>query len=440
MSNIINNCAYLSDDAYKDRAVGEIVDFSDSSKWKVLSSSTALQDNPEWNSSSGFAAAAYYRVDAAGKPLLKDGELDVVVAYRGTEPEIKEDWKTNLEIAFDIESKANSQFNQAKDFFTKDIDEAIKNNAEISGYYNPEDSVNNKINFTITGHSLGGGLAQIVGSANGEETYTFNAIGVKHLADGHGAGGNTDKVHNYVVRGDIIGQLYDHIGDVQYIDAQPPVDISPFIVTYNGQATGYDFSVYTDLVDNFATAHNKANFLNGLEDATPNLGVTGTSTQQALLPIRTVTEVLAAIDKIINGVSLGKADIDILKAGFIDLGVDGVFGILNIAATGKILLVETKEKLHALITELLSTNQTEFSLILPDMPEASIQISQGELIYNSNVTEDLGDDVQNIIELFSDFEGLNLDSITINTESYEVHTVAEGDRLWKIAREEELAA
>lgn len=97
----------------------------------------------------GFQATAY----------INETSKEVVIAYTGTN-DIK-DWKeNNFKIAMD---NIPSQFNYADDFYnliTKKHD----------GY-----------KITVTGHSLGGAYAQLIGAKYDVDTVTFNAPGVAHL-------------------------------------------------------------------------------------------------------------------------------------------------------------------------------------------------------------------------------------------------------------------
>jgi len=200
MTYKIYECAKLSKEVYS---------LNEPEGWKLV------PDTYLYDPSTDFAAAAYYRCNADGHPIDKDGyvlasgqKLDVVVVYRGKKSKTIEDWKTNLEIFADLRSsKERHQFDQAITFFE-----------DISIKKIPAQLLDYELNYIITGHCLGGSLAQIVGSKNNLETYTFNGLGVKHLADDYMAGQNTESIYNYVIRGDMVGHMYDHIGNTKYID------------------------------------------------------------------------------------------------------------------------------------------------------------------------------------------------------------------------------
>lgn len=72
--------------------------------------------------------------------------------------------------------------------------------------------------ISITGHSLGGALADYLGAKTELATTTFNAPGVNYLLSGE-SGYTTSNITNYVMANDIVGTLnYDqHIGDVKLL-------------------------------------------------------------------------------------------------------------------------------------------------------------------------------------------------------------------------------
>lgn len=121
-----------------------------------------LNGNPYYNTSSGVQAALY-------RNRLTN---EMVIAYRGTDQ--TEDLLVDLQIA--LGNISQEQLLDAEIFY----------NAVITQY---GDS-----NITITGHSLGGALAQLVGAETGVETVTFNAPGMKNQI----SGGSYNNITNYV--------------------------------------------------------------------------------------------------------------------------------------------------------------------------------------------------------------------------------------------------
>ncbi len=80
----------------------------------------------------------------------------VIVAYRGTLPEMLVDWETNIQNGL---GRDTAQYRQARD---------LAEQLAVEG-----------VEFDITGHSKGGGMASMAATVvPGVETYTFNAAGV----------------------------------------------------------------------------------------------------------------------------------------------------------------------------------------------------------------------------------------------------------------------
>ncbi len=138
---------------------------------------------------SGFDGVAY------GLDTNDDGIYEeVVVAYAGSQ-EWFQDWTINDgEILI---GQVPSQKTDALAFY-----------AMVAGTY----CTNEQTNISITGHSLGGALAQLVECDMGAYTVTFNAPGMAEQV------GNTGKknVINYVNMNDIVGSYRAHIGETRY--------------------------------------------------------------------------------------------------------------------------------------------------------------------------------------------------------------------------------
>lgn len=114
----------------------------------------------EQDKKTGFYAESFY----------KDGQVAVV--YRGSDDTA--DWlKNNREMGLDIEP---AQKVDAEKFYQETKD-AFPNQAIV-----------------VTGHSLGGSLAQIVGSETGAQTVTFNAYGTGGIIQNPTY---TDNITNY---------------------------------------------------------------------------------------------------------------------------------------------------------------------------------------------------------------------------------------------------
>jgi len=164
-------------------------------KWVVIGF------NP--NTISGMGAVAIQNLDTK----------EVVIAYRGTdaiERNVKEaikDYETDLAIASGgnkvVEAGLN-QFQDACNFY-----ECIK---KKTGITDPS-------KITITGHSLGGGLAQYVAyrTKGQHQTTTFDAVGIGQVLPGVNPRDYDKSITDYVNENDIIGLYGEQLGRTVYI-------------------------------------------------------------------------------------------------------------------------------------------------------------------------------------------------------------------------------
>lgn len=163
-----NTTAKICDDIYKKEQ-------SEIDGWKPINTI----DNKE----TGFRAAAY----------KKDGK--VIIAYCGTND--KKDISNDTQMA---KGEIPEQFKEADEFFQQIAKE------------------NEGCPILVTGHSLGGSLAELVASKN-ESTaaVTFNAFGVDKIV-------NSDKAkelslkdnqnsYNYIIDGDPVSTSSKHVGE-----------------------------------------------------------------------------------------------------------------------------------------------------------------------------------------------------------------------------------
>ena len=150
----------------------------DNPTWQVLN----ISGNDEtgvgtaWG---GFAAVAY-------KNNITN---EIVIAFRGTDSPM-DILISDSQIAFNLTPQ---QATAAVNFYEKVLQE------------NPDSSI------SITGHSLGGALAQYVASLKHVPATTFNAPGVNIPT-----GGTSENIINYVNMNDFIGCLNTHIGETRY--------------------------------------------------------------------------------------------------------------------------------------------------------------------------------------------------------------------------------
>ena len=161
--------------------------------------------NFQANTTSGFAGVAFQ-----APPGPNDEPGEIVFALRGTEPDLSKDFmgalrdfEADLEIATDTNLSGPSQFDDAFDFWTSTLQ------AVGSGNY---------ADYSFTGHSLGGGLAQYMTYMTNEvgHSVTFNAVGIGQVLDGVNPSDYNDSITDYVNQNDVIGQYGVQLGQTIY--------------------------------------------------------------------------------------------------------------------------------------------------------------------------------------------------------------------------------
>ena len=184
--------AMLAQDSYLARARGERVKL-DGFNYEVV----AHTDNPK----TGFQATAYRSADSA----------EVVIAYRGTEFDREPTLDGLADIGMAL-AGGNLQ-SRDSDAFTRRVLAQVKADAA---------KTNHPVEVTVTGHSLGGTLAQLEAHKFGLKGETFNAYGAAGLAHGVPEGGH--QVVNHVRAGDVVSAASAHFGEVRVYAVQQDVD------------------------------------------------------------------------------------------------------------------------------------------------------------------------------------------------------------------------
>ncbi|MBK0014145.1 lipase [Stenotrophomonas sp. S41] len=189
-----------------------------------------------------------------------DGQ-DLIVSHRGTE----EVWKDGV-IADGamVLGRTNPQAEDAIALTRKALDEARRMGAE-PGATAPE--------VSVTGHSLGGTLAQVTAHHFDLRGETFNAYGAASLDRGIGGGPN-DRVRNHVMASDVVSAASPQYGDVMTYAKDKEIDVL--------HQSGYFENRFADLLvpdlpvaaaARSLGAHSMSNFMPTASDGTPHLSV-----------------------------------------------------------------------------------------------------------------------------------------------------------------------
>lgn len=131
--------------------------------------------------------------------VLANGN-DVIVAYRGTDITSVQDIRNDVAMA--------------RDKIPAQATDAIKVYDQVK-----QDSPNSDV--TVTGHSLGGSLSQIVSSVRGCDAVTFNAYGTKDMFE-NSANIKEENIVNYVNEWDPItmSNAENHVGETYAVKGE----------------------------------------------------------------------------------------------------------------------------------------------------------------------------------------------------------------------------
>jgi hypothetical protein len=187
--------ASLSKDAYKNLGPKDIDDAIvdlHGHKYKVFSYQS---------SASGFHATAYREMESP---------YGIVIAYRGTDPDHLLTTIQDASVdAIMVGGKVNPQIRDAERFTERVLDRARQQGISIES-------------ITVTGHSLGGTLAEVVAWKYGLYGQTFNAFGAAELNLGIPEGGS--QVINHVLDADPVSAGGHHFGMVHHYATVEDID------------------------------------------------------------------------------------------------------------------------------------------------------------------------------------------------------------------------
>ena len=177
---------YGNEDAHYNNAKDALIDWAiycdqNIELWEVITDVDGVDSDGVFSAWAGFQAVAYKNTSTK----------EIIIAYRGTDSLLDVIY-SDAQIAFNLTPQ---QVNPAIQFY-----DSIYNNFQDEGY-----------TISITGHSLGGTLAQYVAAQKQVSAVTFNAPGVSMPT-----GGNASGIINYVNMNDFIGCLNPHLGETRY--------------------------------------------------------------------------------------------------------------------------------------------------------------------------------------------------------------------------------
>lgn len=184
--------ALLARDAYRDRTPNETVELG-GVKYRVMDH----VDNPH----TGYQANAYQRIDTG----------EVVIAHRGTEFDREPVHDGGVDAGM-VLTGLNAQAPDAMAFAEKVMGEARQQSQQLGIPYN----------VTVTGHSLGGTLAELTAAKLDLKGETFNAYGAAGLLYGVPEGGH--QVIDHIRAGDLVSAASPHFGEVHIYAAQQDID------------------------------------------------------------------------------------------------------------------------------------------------------------------------------------------------------------------------
>jgi hypothetical protein len=192
MSLSSTDYALLAQDSYHDPVLNKPKELG-GIKYEAID----VADNPR----TGFQATAYRRMD--------NGEI--IIAYRGTEFKREPVHDGGVDAAM-VLGGINLQRGDSEKF-TERVLQRAKLEADL--HHRP-------MQVTVTGHSLGGTLAELNASKYGLKGETFNAYGAAGLREGVPQGGS--QVIDHVRAGDVVSAASPHFGEVRTYAAQKDID------------------------------------------------------------------------------------------------------------------------------------------------------------------------------------------------------------------------
>lgn len=228
--------AFLCKDSYEDRSITKDV---------TLGGTTYEVIDYYSNPTTGYQGVAYQRTDSG----------EVVIASRGTEKR----WPDIITDAGMITVGLNAQIADAKAFVSR-VKQRVEEDATLRHRSNST--------ITLTGHSLGGTLTQILAHEFNLQGVTFNAYGAVDLGYHIPEGGGT-QVTNYVRVTDVVSAASRHVGKV--VELATPEDIARL------KHAGYDQTTTAQSLRNPLAAASLA--AHSIDNFTPDLAPSALSAE-----------------------------------------------------------------------------------------------------------------------------------------------------------------
>ncbi len=234
--NIITDMGILSNEAYDD--YGQYFVFDENGK--------------RLNSTIKTPNGTYTIIDSADTStsmqalLLKAPDGSFVIAFRGTKEvgDVVTDLLIGVSSLFTATITAfNAQRPDAIAFVQKALD-------------NPDYNID-KSNLTLTGHSLGGILAQSIASVNGYDAYTFNALGTSGLTRFEGASGqnilNLSYTDGGILNGDPLSNALTFLGNQQVGAVLPMIGENFSLGAHSMDYMNMVIRLYNNVLENFTS-------------------------------------------------------------------------------------------------------------------------------------------------------------------------------------------
>ena len=190
-----------------------------------------------------------------GVIFQREGTDEIIVAHRGTE--FKEQFLNDVLRADGgmVAQRANAQAADAIEFTKAAIEAARERGVEV----------------TVTGHSLGGCLAQVTAAKLGLRGETFNAYGAASLGMQIPEGGH--QVVNHVMAADFVSSASHHFGEVKVYASRHDVKTLSLAGYANSDANLTDPRNFPAALGAGALSHSLHHFRNVDGDGRPDISV-----------------------------------------------------------------------------------------------------------------------------------------------------------------------